>query len=256
MPNFFRGTRYAIRQGHHQFKPKDLTGLQLWLDPYEGLYQETGSPTTLAGNTEPVGSWVPRIGPTLHSLTDARRPTRQTVNGRVRVSFDGTDDFLLTDDSTFLSLFAGTDKPCTVAFGLQVGSVAVSNCPWAFASMSSPTPFMFLQTNTTPAYTRQRRNDANQNVSSNDGTPNTSYHSSIFVMDGVNINHYIDGVVIGSPLAISSGAATFTRLAIGCLSRSTGDATFYSGYIGHFCFWNRALTPCEITKLNKFLIDS
>jgi hypothetical protein len=230
--------------------------LVAWFDPGVGTFQETSSPTTASGITDPVGSWVDRLaGITLSSTNDSKRPTKQVVAGKPRISFDGVDDFLKTDDASFIANFAGTDKPCTIAFGIHVGSLAASGCQWGFASNASATPFMFLQTNTTPRYTRQRRNDAGQNSSSNDGTPDTNYHSSIYVMDGTNINHYIDGVVVGSPLAISSGAATFTRLAIGCLSRFGSDSTFYNAYIGHFCVWNRALTTGEIAQVNKYLIS-
>jgi hypothetical protein len=131
MANFFRGTRYAIRAAHRKFKPTDLPGLELFLEVGRGFFQETDSPTTPSEPTPVVGSWVPVVGPTISAIADNRRLTRQTVSGKIHVQCDGLDDFFKPDDTNFIALFTGTDKPFPVALNFQFLDVTTAGtAPW------------------------------------------------------------------------------------------------------------------------------
>lgn len=239
--------------GGSGFNPNDLSGIALGADVNSGMFREFNSQTTPSAVNDPVGSWVPLIGPTLNSTTNNNRMTRRTVDGKNRLQADGLDDLLKTDDPTFIGNFAGLNKPFTVALWLQWLSLAASGNPWGFTSTSTTVPFTMLQNNTTPAYSRNRRNDANQANSSLDGTPNLLPHSYIATFDGSSWVQYVDGATVGSPLAITSGTCTFTRFAIGILSR-TVDQTPFNGYLGNVYVYNRVLTAQEITDVSAYLL--
>lgn len=80
--------------------PKQVSGLQLWLDAADGstLLQSSGGAPASANN-DPVGQWLDKSGNNRHSSqsTAANKPllATNTKNGKNTISFDGSNDQLV-----------------------------------------------------------------------------------------------------------------------------------------------------------------
>lgn len=76
--------------------------------------------------------------------------------------------------------------------------------------------------------------------------PNNVWTHLVYTNDGSFGRFYQDGVLINKVSSIGLPILC-TNLAIGRMNHSAWDA--FNGTIDDMCIWNRALTPCEISKL-------
>lgn len=124
---FGLGFGIDVRRGG--FNPRSLfaAGEQgIWLDPsdFSTLFQDAAGTTPVTAVGQPVGKILDKSGRGNHATqaTGASRPTlQQDSNGLYYLSFDGTDDGMLTPSINF----TGTDK-MTVWAGAKASSAAAN----------------------------------------------------------------------------------------------------------------------------------
>jgi len=78
-----------------------------------------------------------------------------------------------------------------------------------------------------------------------------AWHHLVGTYDGSNVNIYIDGSVVGTPVAgtgnLSYGIGGLT---IGCMSEPTALPSFlFSGNIDEVAIWNSALSSAAVTEI-------
>ncbi len=102
----------------------------IWLDPsdFSTLYQDAAGTTPVTAVGQPVGLALDKSGRGNHATqtTAASRPTlQQDSNGMYYLSFDGTDDGMLTPSINFtatdkMTVWAGVRKLSDAALGMLV----------------------------------------------------------------------------------------------------------------------------------------
>ena len=82
------------------FNPSRVSGLQLWLDASNGLFDATSGGNPVATDGSSVARWEDRSGNSRNAsqATSANRPILKTAvqNGRNGIRFDGSNDFMAT----------------------------------------------------------------------------------------------------------------------------------------------------------------
>ncbi len=101
----------------------------------------------------------------------------------------------------------------------------------------------------TTANIRVYRNTSFQ-TANNAVTINTWVHVAV-VLDGTNVNYYVDGSPFSTPDTLASaGDINASQLAIGRQATTTGGGPYgFTGLIGSANAWDRALAPNEIQTL-------
>lgn len=78
--------------------PSEISGLYLWLDAEQGLYQDVGGATPAINDSDLIALWQDQSGNNRHvsQETEDKRPLLKLdiKNGLPVVRFDGSDDFL------------------------------------------------------------------------------------------------------------------------------------------------------------------
>jgi hypothetical protein len=98
---FFQSSGILNRRGFFggaaAFSPKDISGLQLWLDATTGLFDATSGGSAVTTDAASVARWEDQSGNARHATqaTSGNRAVLKTSiqNGRNIIRFDGTDDF-------------------------------------------------------------------------------------------------------------------------------------------------------------------
>jgi len=98
---FFKPSGILNRRGFFggaaAFSPKDISGLQLWLDATTGLFDATSGGSAVTTNASSVARWEDQSGNARHATqsTSGNRATLRTSvqNSKNIIRFDGTDDF-------------------------------------------------------------------------------------------------------------------------------------------------------------------
>jgi len=98
---FFASSGILNRRGFFggaaAFLPSSISGLQLWLDATQGLFNATSGGSAVTTNASAVARWEDQSGNGRHATQtiSSYRPTLRTSvqNGKNIVRFDGTDDF-------------------------------------------------------------------------------------------------------------------------------------------------------------------
>ncbi len=81
------------------------------------------------------------------------------------------------------------------------------------------------------------------------GITATYWHHIAGVYDGANLYFYVDGVEIRKKP--STGTITINGNKLGIGAYGDGTTANFNGLIDEVAIWNRALTPSEVTQLNK-----
>lgn len=88
------------RMMQRTFNPSRVSGLQLWLDASNGLFDATSGGNPVATDGSSVARWEDRSGNSRNAsqATSANRPILKTAvqNGRNGIRFDGSNDFMAT----------------------------------------------------------------------------------------------------------------------------------------------------------------
>ncbi|NBW21948.1 MAG: hypothetical protein EBR82_79750 [Caulobacteraceae bacterium] len=83
--------------GTAAFSPKDISGLQLWLDATAGLFDATSGGNAVTADGSAVARWEDQSGNARHATqaTSGNRAALKTSvqNSKNVIRFDGTDDF-------------------------------------------------------------------------------------------------------------------------------------------------------------------
>ena len=261
------------------FTPKNITGLVAWFDA------DDASTFTLSGTA--VSEWRDKSGNgyAVSQSTGNNQPARTgTVNGRATVDFDGTNDYLYSDDTGLASSFNG-DK---TVFMLAVGEMhnaaeyAVNGQgTWmSWGSSSSGTPYLYMRSNAGSGASQVvLRNDASSGTGgitssgpAGDGAaagtakdfficscevPSQSVltwrcHTVMAAFgDGIGTRP-LQGVEFTGSVARPSGAVTVNRFTIGALGRNTfGD--YYPARISEVVVYSRIPTQSERRSLVTYL---
>ena len=94
------------------FRPTSISGLQLWLDSMQGLFDATSGGNSVTTDGAEVARWEDKSGNNRNALqaTSNNRPILKTAvqNGKNGIRFDGINDFMATSSfahSVPLTLF-------------------------------------------------------------------------------------------------------------------------------------------------------
>lgn len=228
------------------FSPLDLSPV-VWLDGLLGRYQETSSPTTVAGDTDPVGTWQDQSG-NGHDATapgDTQRPLYDAA--AKALLFDGGNDKLVIADAADLDITG--DLTLVLVGGphdqgnyyFMVTKTTGGGAPLAFEWRLDPSSGLV-------AYV----GDAGAEVLS-DAAPSALVDNLLAVTrTGGVVTHYLNGATNGSGADNLTPAATATPLAIG--GRNDNFA-YYKGHIASALIFDYALSAGNLSDLFAYLND-
>jgi hypothetical protein len=217
------------------FIPTSITGCQLWLDGSDM------STMTFSGAN--ITQWRDKSG-NARNTTVTGTPTLTSLNNVQVISFNGSSDFTgsIPGSGTALTVCIVGSRTAgaatnggVVCFGRagqpdwnDVGSLAITNGDTSLRVMLGT-----RTANTQFAYI---------------GSQAFMY---IIIFDGTNVNTFLNGAAIASPIA-NTGTFAFTNYAIGNRAGNTG--TFrHTGTIGEVVVFNSALTVSQRQQMEGYL---
>jgi hypothetical protein len=156
--------------------PQTVSGLQLWLDATTGLYDATSGGSVVAADSAAVARWEDRSGNARHFTQSIanNRPVLRTaqLNGKNIVSFDGSNDFLLTGSNPLLRNVSGYSF-----FAVRKNKTSVSTNKTLFANTGTNLRFEFITSSTNRSYIRARRLSTDTLASINAANNNSTFAS-------------------------------------------------------------------------------
>lgn len=261
------------------FSPRTISGLVAWFEA------DDATTFTLSGTS--VSEWRDKSGNgyAVSQSTANNQPARTgTVGGRATVDFDGTNDYLFSDNTGLSTFFSG-DKAMTVfCVGEMHNSSEMSlntQGTWlSLGSTTSGTQFFYMRSDGASGNGQlQIRNDASNTSGTitgaegptGDGTadgtakdafiasatvPSQSttvlrFHTTLAAL-GNGAARPIAGSSSTSAAARTSGNLTTNRFTIGALGRNT-FADYFPARISEIILYSRALSDAERTRVVQLL---
>ena len=237
------------------FSPKNLSGLALWLDP------TVASSLTISTG---VQTWADLSGNGKHftQSTGNSQPTLATIGGKAALSFDGTNDHLLTTSTlftgnssfTFFQVFEGTFPGNGTALfthrtgeggadtnDITVGLSANQGSNWAFGTLR-----------TRVAATRSSVTvNADQRFDSVDAAG----IGALSIVGTFSASPTSTAWFKGTAAPSSAGTSTLTSvngMTLGCRNQATRDL-FYVGKMGEIIAYSRELSTSERRRVESYL---
>lgn len=211
------------------FNPRDIAGLQLWLD---------ASQINGLNDGDPVSTWIDLSGNgnDVTQATASKKPTYQTseINGKPCLRFDGVDDFLIN------TLFIAA-QPLTIlcVSKLTVGKTYSRMFDGGASSrlligQQGPNELLFYAGSTSPTYIR--------------ATPwPWSFYTGIF--NGSGSQQFLNGTLLGTADPYNWG---LIELRVGC-GWWQGDNEFWAGDIAELIIYNTTLSAGNLTLLHAYI---
>lgn len=248
--------------GGTQFSPKDISGLQLWLDATTGLFNSTSGGSAVTTNASSVARWEDQSGNARHATqaTSGSRATLRTSvqNGKNIIRFDGADDFYtgvasalpLATGSTRLSFFVAIIPDLSGrqgsygGGGIIRGMEADSNEGWYFGVRANG-KFAFNQNAGTDACI----------VSTSTLTTNTAYViGSVYDGSQTGISNRVKNYLFATEETdvLDNGAGGWgsgEEIGRGYPSPSY----YFKGDICEIVIYNSVLSSSEITNVSNYL---
>jgi hypothetical protein len=237
------------------FNPTNISGLALWLDPTvaSSLTISTGVQTwsDLSGN-----------GKNFTQSTGNNQPTLTTIGGKTALSFDGTNDHLLTTSTlftgnssfTFFQVFEGTFPGNGTALfthrtaeggadtnDITVGLSANNGSNWAFGTLRTRVSAV---RSAAPVNTDQRFDNVD---ASGIGAVAVSGAFSA----SPTSTAWFRGTVANSSAGTSS-LVSQVGMSLGCRNNATRDL-FYVGKMGEIIAYTRQLSTSERRRVEAYL---
>lgn len=216
----------------------------LYFDPKHGTYQEeTGtSATTPAVPGDPVGTWRARTGQYATALSASTRPVLQAGanNGNTVLRYDGGDDVLQVAGSfimpstqwTVILVYSGLPALASGVF-FKMGSEATGGYGCGAGSSD------FDNDGANLIAIRERIQWHGLGSGANGHLQQGVFQA---VSDGTTINHWRNGIALGSVTAVFNNPSP---LALGLFGYPVAYPRNLQGDLGDFLVWDRALTTAE-----------
>jgi hypothetical protein len=237
------------------FNPKSIANLALWLDPTDST-----SYTIATG----VQEWRDKSGNGKHFTQNATndQPILSTIGGKTALSFDGTNDHLLTTSTlftgnssfTFFQVFEGTFPGNgtalfahrTAAGGadtndITVGLSANQGANWIFGTLRT-------RVSTT-------RSAVTVNADQRFDSVDVSGIGAVSLVGTFSASPTSTAFFRGTAAPSSSGTsglAGVVGMGIGCRTNATPDL-FYAGKIGEIIAYSRVLSTAERRRVESHL---
>lgn len=236
------------------FSPKNLSGLVMWLDATDA--------TTYTISTG-VSEWRDKAGSnTFTQSTGNNQPTLATIGGKTALSFDGTNDHLLSTATpftgnssfTFFQVFEATfPGNGTALFTHRTGEGgADTNDITVGLSANQGSNWIFGTLRTRVATVRSGvAANTDQRFDSVDAAGIGSLSLAGTFSASPTSTAWFRGTVAPSSAGTSSLVGV-TGMSIGCRNGATKDL-FYVGKIGEVIGYNRALTTTERRTVESYL---
>ena len=262
---FFASSGILNRRGFFggaAFSPKDISGLQLWLDSTTGLFDATSGGNAVTADGSAVARWEDQSGNARHATqaTSGNRAALKTSvqNSKNVIRFDGTDDFYtgvadalpLANSSTRLSFFVAVIPDLTgrqSAYGgggIIRGMQADSTEGWYFGVRSTG-KFAFNQSS-----------GANASIASTSTlTTNTAYvigstYDGAGATISARVKNYLSSTEETDVLGDGSGGwGTGEEIGRGY----TSSSYYFKGDICEIVVYNSVLSSGDITKIVDYL---
>jgi hypothetical protein len=203
------------------FRPTSISGLQLWLDAMQGLFDATSGGNSVTTDGTAVARWEDKSGNNRNALqaTSNSKPILKTAvqNGKNGVRFDGINDFMATNSfahSVPITLFlvckrlsntgSQADYNRIIEHGVNNGSAiitrATGNIEYQYAtnqssdSLVNPSAntkiYEFFVDSSAPRNLTFRVNNGNQTTTTRSQTPATpsAFNLSQYGGGGYNSN--------------------------------------------------------------------
>lgn len=219
------------------FSPKDIAGLQLWLDATTGLFDATSGGSAVTTDGSSVARWEDQSGNQNHLTQNnsGDRPKLKTSiqNSKNIVRFDGAGDFM--DKS---ALFTSQPYTLFLVFAFTSGGRILSGISnnWLFGSWNN--------------YSNRAFNGAwvFQGTSSS-----TTFQVATLKCNGSGAKYYQNSTELGSNL--NTGAPNGLRFGKGGSGASdfptTGETA--AGDVCEFLGYNQDLTTANLTSIHDYL---
>lgn len=235
--------------GTAAFSPKDISGLQLWLDATTGLFDATSGGNAVTTDGSAVARWEDQSGNGNHATqaTLNNRPLLKTAiqNGKNILRFDGSND-------VFLATISASSPRTTFAVAKIASTTAAWRGLWVFngSGTTGSVIFIFQQAGNTNDKLAGGRAVGGYEISYSIA-PGTNFFvgSQINTLTKVSgrLNKSSAGSLTHSSLSI--GAGNETRIGAG---RVVGSENWY-GDIAEIISYNSELTTSDIESVENYL---
>jgi hypothetical protein len=260
---FFKPSGILNRRGFFggapAFSPKDISGLQLWLDATTGLFDATSGGSAVTTDGSAVARWEDQSGNARNveqSVVNDRPILKTSIqNSKNVLRFDGTSDYFRLDSAFMFSAGA-----CSVfiVVSLNGSAQAARRLISEGSSISNNPIYAVIQSKSdegdklAPFF----RNDSGTIIldqTTSYGTAFTSEFKIVGVIDsGSNYKSFINGSTINNNNYTRSGAFTLNRFSIGCLLRGSAG-NFFPMNLGEILIYNSELSESNITSIFNYL---
>lgn len=237
------------------FNPKSISGLALWLDPTDAasLTIDTG-----------VSVWADKSGngKNFSQSVGNSQPTLTTISGKTALSFDGTNDHMLTTATlftgnssfTFFQVFHGTFPGNGTALfthrtgesGLDTNDITVG----LSANQGSSWVFGTLRTRVSTI-----RNAVQANADQRFDSVDASGIGAVSLVGALSTSPTSTAWFRGTAAPSSSGTSSLVGvngMSLGCRNNATKDL-FYVGKMGEIIAYTRTLTTSERRAVEAYL---
>jgi hypothetical protein len=218
------------------FIPTSITGCQLWLDG-----TDTSTMTFSGAN---ITQWRDKSGNARNTTSVVGTPTLTSLNSVPAISFNGSSDFT--------GSIPGSGTALTVCIvGSRTAGAATNGGVVCFGRTGQPdwndVGSLFIG-----------NGDTSLRVMLGTRTANTQFayigaqaFMYILIFDGTNVNTFLNGGAIASPIA-NTGTFAFTEYKIANRAGNTGNIR-HTGTIGEVVVFNSALTVTQRQQMEGYL---
>ena len=218
------------------FIPTSITGCQLWLD---------GSDTsTMTFSGVNITQWTDKSGNARNTTSVTGTPTLASLNNIPAISFNGTSDFT--------GSIPGSGSALTVCIvGSRTAGAATNGGIVCFGRAGQPDWNDIRSLAITNGDTSLRVMLATRTANTQFAYIGSQAFMYIIIFDGTNVNTFLNGGAIASPIANTETFA-FTNYAIGNRAGNTGIIR-HTGTIGEVIVFNSALTVTQRQQMEGYL---
>jgi len=236
------------------FNPKSIAGLAAWWDS-----TDNSTITTSTG----VSAWRDKVNSyTLDQSTGANQPTLSNINGRQAFDYNGSSQFLRSEDAGLIALSSGAVAPQLTTFCVAVTDATGDQRLVSFASNTDTNTMHLTAEFATGSVWRVFYRPGPLGtplVTNTAGSYSTATPYVVTYHSGSTLTGRANGAqqVTAANSLTASGTAP-TLMSLGCLLRIVGGtpntaATFLDGRIGDVLIYNRVLTLAEIQRVERWL---
>lgn len=237
------------------FSPRQIAGLAAWWDSTDN--------STITTDTG-VSAWVDKSGNgyTLEQSTGANQPTISSINGKQAFDYNGSSQFLRSEDAGVVALASGAAAPELTTFCVAVADVTADQRLVSFASNSdSNTMHLTAEFGTGSEWRVFYRPGPNGTplVTGTGGAYSTATPYVVTYHSGSTLTGRANGSQqVAEANTLTASGTSPTLMSLGCLLRVVGGtpntaANFLNGRIGDVLIYNRVLTTAEIQRVERWL---